>query len=220
MAIIKNGIFDAPSGKVGNLVFCQWKSISYIRAKPKRKKVKPRTPAQERQRARFRFMQKYLTPIIPYIRLGFQHDGSSRSAHNAAMSYNLKNALQETDGGLSIIPEKFMFSRGTLAPALRGSAVFEGTELVVRWDPQVPDSTRAPVALVMAYALEGDGGGWLSKAFGEGSEKGIQRIPVEEEDVFIQSPAYHVYLAFIATDGSNETSDSLYLGLVTYEGKP
>src|SRR5690554_4694148 len=109
MAILTEGVSGPVTGRVGNLIFYQVKGQNRVRSLPRLTKRKP-TPEQAAQRAKFKLMQDWLKPLKGLIRIGFGRYAPPKTGHNVAMSYNMKHAIVEDDGGFSINPPAFRFS--------------------------------------------------------------------------------------------------------------
>ena len=134
MATILNGITGGFSGKVGNIIGSSWKGIDYMRSRAT-SIAQPNSPAQLEQRARFGTVGKFLRPLIPFLRIGFKSYAVKMSAFNAAMSYNLENALTGVYPLYGIDYTKALISQGTLPEALNPEAtsVIPG-EVEYTWD--------------------------------------------------------------------------------------
>lgn len=114
MARLKgNGLQGGFTGRLGNVVGCRWKDTYYIRSRPT-KVNHPNTEAQLTQRMRFIETQNFLSPLKEFLRVGFGAYTADKSAYNAAMSYNIKNALKGTYPNIKINPSKALISRGSL----------------------------------------------------------------------------------------------------------
>ena len=98
-------------GQLGNVIFSSWKGIEYVRSKPA-KVYNPKTPAQVAQRTKFALINAIITPLLPYIRIGFSGYAERMSAYNAAISYNLQQAITGNSIHPEIDFEKLTFSRG------------------------------------------------------------------------------------------------------------
>lgn len=92
MARLPLGILGPVSGKVGNVVGGTWRGIDYLRAMPANV-GNPRTEAQLNQRGRFVMMLRFLQPALEFVKVGFKPYAVKMSTYNAAMSYNLRNAM-------------------------------------------------------------------------------------------------------------------------------
>lgn len=114
MARLKGNNIQGPfTGKVGNLVGCRWKDTYYVRRRPEKVRH-PNTEAQLTQRMRFIKVQNFLSPLKEFLRIGFGSYTADKSAYNAAMSYNIKNALSGNYPNIVVNPTKALISRGSL----------------------------------------------------------------------------------------------------------
>lgn len=115
MARLKgNGLQGGFTGRLGDVVGCRWKDTYYIRSRPK-KVNHPNTEAQLKQRMRFIKTQNFMSPLKEFLRMGFGAYTADKSAYNAAMSYNIKNALKGDYPNIDINPAKVLVSKGNLA---------------------------------------------------------------------------------------------------------
>jgi hypothetical protein len=92
MGKISQGILGGISGKVGNVIGGSWKGIDYIRVKPS-SVANPRTEGQINQRNKFTAVLEFLQPNLGFLKVGFKNSAIKQTEFNAAMSYNLKNAI-------------------------------------------------------------------------------------------------------------------------------
>jgi hypothetical protein len=91
MAIIKNGINGAFSGKVGTVVGTSWRGLDIIRSLPT-----PPKHFSEKQLAnqmKMKLVQLFLKKMTAVVRIGFKDDSIVPTAFNSALSYNKKNAI-------------------------------------------------------------------------------------------------------------------------------
>jgi hypothetical protein len=47
-----------------------------------------------KQRTKFSIMIEFLKPLTPFLRIGFKNYANRQTAFNAAMSYNVNNAVE------------------------------------------------------------------------------------------------------------------------------
>ncbi|MBB2144377.1 hypothetical protein GM921_02675 [Pedobacter sp. LMG 31464] len=100
MATFNNGINGGFTGKVGSAIGYQlngkWVMKSLPKLSPKNKKG---TTSQKACRSGFTKMQYFLSPLIGFVRVGFNLESKLRqmTAHNVAKSYNMRNA-QDASG--------------------------------------------------------------------------------------------------------------------------
>ncbi|MBC8005030.1 MAG: hypothetical protein H7X84_06125, partial [Verrucomicrobia bacterium] len=134
MAKILNGILGGFSGKVGTVIGACWKGIDYMRGLAT-SVTNPNTPAQQEQRAKFSLMVAFLRPLQGFLRLGFRSAAIRMSAFNAAMAYNLKNAVSGVFPAFTIDYDQVLLCRGSLAGALNPSCMAEAdNRLTFTWE--------------------------------------------------------------------------------------
>lgn len=113
MARIKNGINSPLSGKIGNLVVCNWKGISYLRSRPA-KVNHPNTEKQLAHRMRFSMIMKFLSPFKDFLSYSFSPYAIGKTAFNVAVSENMKTALVGEYPNIDIDYSKVVLSKGEL----------------------------------------------------------------------------------------------------------
>ena len=122
MGTIKKGILGGFSGIVGTVIGASWKGIDYMRSRAT-SISNPRTPAQVEQRAKFTAVGMFLKPLTSFLRIGFKSAAIKMSAYNAAMSFNLKNAITGIFPAFDIDYSKVLVSQGSLPGALNPATV-------------------------------------------------------------------------------------------------
>jgi len=214
MGRVINGVNGPVSGKIGNVVFCKWKGIDYIRSLPRLKKNRKPTSSQAVQRSKFSFMQKTLSHVVPLVRLGFMNYAANRTGHNSAMSYNLKEAVLEDDAGYKLHYEKFAFSKGSL-PAPKDVKITQENDVIRFTWAEAKDEKELDNHLNRTMLLLYPEG---TKYMAWGKQFGNCRYEGSDTIAFVAQPGegakFHAYMAFIAEDGSNNSSDSVYAGVI------
>ena len=208
MGKIKGGILGGFSGKVGSVVGASWKGIDYIRSLPSSVR-NPRTPGQVKQRNKFSAVINFLSQITPLLRIGFKNYTGQQSAFNAAMSYNILNAVTGTGADITLNYPRVLISRGKLFGAPRGNATVVESEIILNWDSVVSGSASLnDQAFVLLY----------NSTMGEAKYFVDECIRSEGGYMFEFTPAWkgcevECYVGFVSEDGK-EVSNSLYLGQV------
>ena len=88
-----------------------WNGTYYVRSLPASVKD-PKTESQIRQRSRFSVVMNFLKTITPFIKTGSQSYAiGRRSAFNAAMSYNIRNAVRVGQQGAELDWPNVLVSR-------------------------------------------------------------------------------------------------------------
>lgn len=130
MARLKSNSLQGPfTGKLGNIVGCRWKDTYYIRTRPERVNH-PNTEKQLAQRMRFVNTQEFLLPLKEFLRLGFSAYTANKSAYNAAMSHNMKNALEGVYPDIVVSPSKVLVSKGLLPGKVKAVIRAVGSDTV------------------------------------------------------------------------------------------
>src|SRR5690606_10386380 len=220
MGKLLDGIHGHVHGKVGGVVFYTANGQNIARSLPRtpRRKRKP-TPLQALQRERFKVVQEWLRPLLRVIKVGFGKYAPPRTGHNAAMSYNLTNAIvyNEDASRYEIDPEKFAFSGGPLPAPLEATVAQEGD--VVRFNWKMPDSRdiryTTRTILVLYHPINRS---CAYKTYGNLS--GLSGDVVDTRGYNLIGGTCHAYMAFIDEE-SKAVSDSVYAGaleLVSVEG--
>ena len=121
MGKISQGVLGGFSGKVGNVVGGTWKGIDYMRIKPANVS-NPRTEGQVDQRSKFSTVLRFLQPMTDFLRVGFKLYANKMTQFNAAMSYNLNNAITGAYPNFTIDYANALVTRGNLTVAAGGAA--------------------------------------------------------------------------------------------------
>jgi hypothetical protein len=134
MGTIKQGILGGFNGRVGNVVGSTWKGKSVMKIRPA-SVFNPNT-GQQQQRAKFGLVGRFNQAHRNLIRIGFRAYTKNMTAANAAMSYNLANAITGIFPDLSIDYSKVMLSMGSVPNVSGVSAVSEvAASVTFNWTP-------------------------------------------------------------------------------------
>ncbi len=129
MATFSQGILGGFSGKVGNIVGSSWKGTNVIKIKPS-SVSNPNTLPQQNQRMRFALVGRFLQVHRNLVNIGFSDFKAGMSPTNAAMAYNLQNAITGVFPDLSIDYKKVQLSHGSL-PVLAGATATVPDDLTI-----------------------------------------------------------------------------------------
>ncbi|QRQ60235.1 DUF6266 family protein [Sphingobacterium multivorum] len=218
MANVTQGINGPPSGKVGAVVFCKWKEINYVRSLPRVNKKRALSEKEVNNRNKFGLMQQFLSPYTKVIRLGFSTSAKNMTAFNAAMSYNLHHAMQQDDEGFHIDYEKIAISRG-LDEEITGATFQLLNETIhITWELKNTEKLlyedltdfRTLVLLIPENPINASQGVLLQNYIMD------LRVSIQIPKL-TQSDTYHLYLGFVAADGTNRSMNSSYLGNINLE---
>lgn len=220
MATIENGILGGFSGKAGPIVGYQRLGKWVIRQRPSYSaKMKQGSELQRVSRALFTKAQVLLSPVLDLVRIGFKLEAKARqiTAHNAAKSYQLRNAFTE-NGDIEF--SKVAFCRGSLplAASMQVERLEDGIKFT--WSPTSIEKDASHRDQVMLIAYDND----MTDQIGKPKPKaysllsGARRYEGEEVlKISEQSRGHclHTYMAFISDD-REFISNSVYLGEICY----
>ncbi|MDR6736922.1 MULTISPECIES: DUF6266 family protein [unclassified Sphingobacterium] len=215
MAVIKNGANGTLSGKAGSIVFVTNGNKTYARGLPKKSTKKP-TVDQIQSRLRFSLIQKFSSSMLYLLRIGFKNYNPNKKAYSNAMSYNLNNAIEKTATGYAINYENFRISKGILNPitSYRFEIDKETETFTLFWDYDTKLSVASGLnASSCRLILSGP----EELAF---ANEGMNTLLQQTQTVKLQRQehigTYHIYVFFHKSDGSDECTDSKYLGTVEW----
>lgn len=156
-------------------------------------------------------MLQFLQPIIGLIMLGFKAYAIRKTGYNAAMSYNIKNAVTGTYPAYQLDYSKVLFSRGDLPGALNASAVStEAGKVTFTWSDNsgTGKAQSGDKALLLVYCI-----GMKQAIFTTGSalrSAATETLQVTE----FSGQEVETWMAFISQDGKDLAS-SVYTGKLT-----
>jgi len=210
MGKINQGIRGGLSGQVGNVIGGTWKGIDYLRIKPS-SVANPRTEGQVDQRSKFSTVLRFLQPMTDFLRVGFKLYANKMTQFNAAMSYNLNNAITGSYPNFMIDYANALVSRGNLVGAFNAAVASSGGLVEFTWDDNSGSGNAQPTdkALLVVYNPEKDESIY--------DEAGVERTATAQS---LGMPASYVgddveaFIGFISEDGKS-VANSVYIGSVT-----
>ena len=216
MAILKNGLFGAVSGRLGNTVIYQKDNKMFVRMIGKRK-----APLSERELANrhsFGLVTGFLKAMKLFINVGFAVAAKSDRMYpmNKAVSVNRKSALRGVYPDVEIDYARVLLSFGSLYGLEDPSVVLEGNVLNFSWGADVSMGWPFAIDQVMVLAYFPDlvleEGSGLEKAYfflNAASRKSGQASLSLPDEVIAER--MEVYVAVVSDDKRN-ASKSQYLG--------
>ena len=149
MGRIQNGLLGGVSGKVGNVVGCNWKGAPYLRSLPRRSEAPP-SEKQIFQRLKYAILMHFLQPLLPVLRIGFVPEATMKSAFNAALSYHHKEALTGVYPALRLDYPKALISIGNLpgSDAVLAESALAG-KIRMSWAPHLAEGNARSNDIVM-----------------------------------------------------------------------
>jgi hypothetical protein len=210
MGKFSKGILGPFSGKVGTVVGAVRDGEWTMRSLPSRSS-KPATMAQLAQRAAFGLMIGFFRPIGAMLKLGFMNRKRGQTANNAAMQYNLNEAIVGVYPALTLDYSKITLSRGALLepPAMNVSAA-EEAQLDFSWISNAgtePGNTNGTDALsIVAYNPVKDRFVAAPGVAARSAQTYELALPLD-----FSGDSVEVWVFFVKADGK-AASDSVYLG--------
>lgn len=211
MGKINQGILGGVSGQVGNVIGGTWKGIDYLRIKPS-SVANPRTEGQVDQRSKFSTVLRFLQPMTDFLRVGFKLYANRMTQFNAAMSYNINNAVTGIYPNHMIDYSTALVSRGNLTGAANGSAISPSAGIVdVTWTDNSGSGSALPTDKALIVLLNTTRGEAVFTTSGPNRTAASASVPVPSE---YSGEAVEVFLGFISEAGT-KVANSSYLGSVT-----
>jgi hypothetical protein len=209
MAKLSQGINGPFFGKVGAVVGYTWKGIPVMRGLPT-PRSKPFTPKELNQQAKFRIMNRFLTPAIGLLNVTFAHLAIGMSAFNKAFSYNIKNAITGVAPYLAIDYSMALISRGDLPNAESPMVDSPASGLLqFSWTDNSGKGNAKGTDKAFVAIYQEDSGTWEYQLEIATRNQGKCEIKMMN---FPGKPA-QTFVGFIAADGK-DASDSFYTGPV------
>lgn len=154
MGKLSRGFLGGFQGQVGTAYGCFWRLMDLIKAMP-RKVKRPPTERQLPVQLRLSLMTSLLSGLSRVIKVGFKDVApAGQSAMNAAVSYNLANAVTGISPDYTVDFSKLMFSQGKLAePNLFTIEADAVAKLKFTWQPNFvgDDFKLTDKAIFVAY---------------------------------------------------------------------
>jgi hypothetical protein len=208
MGFLKGGPFYHLQGRTGNNVGRVVKGKNVFSMRPA-KSSKPATVLQLDQRFKFGLMATWLRRLAGVIYVGFKDYDAEMSPRNAAIGYNLQNAVTGVSPNYTIDYTKVVYSRGILdLPDNPLVAVAAGAKINYTWAAPLGDTNALGTDKVtfVVYNEARDKfvtlkGGAIRSALAYSLQ-----LPLDFSGEEVQ-----VYMSFVSADGKL-VSDSIYMG--------
>ena len=210
MGKISQGVLGGFSGKVGNIVGGTWKGIDYMRIKPANVS-NPRTEGQVDQRSKFSTTLKFLQSMTDFLRVGFKMYANKMTQFNAAMSYNLNNAITGSYPNFTIDYPNALVSRGGLTGALNPGVSSSGGLVAFTWDDNSGTGSALPTDKALLVVFNPTKGESVYDTAGAVRPTTSQNLAMPNDYI---GDDVEVFIGFISEDGK-EVSNSTYIGSVT-----
>jgi hypothetical protein len=117
MAKLKESVVGKLVGKIGQVVGSTWKGIGVLRLLPA-SIANPRSDKQQTQRQKWSVTMHFLKQLSEFLQIGFKQYEVGMTGINAAMGYNIKNAMQRTSPNITMDYPDARVAQGNLPSAL------------------------------------------------------------------------------------------------------
>jgi hypothetical protein len=210
MGKILQGVLGGFSGKVGNVVGGTWKGIDYMRIKPANVS-NPRTAGQVDQRSKFSTTLKFLQSMTDFLRVGFKLYANKMTQFNAAMSYNLNNAITGSYPNFTIDYANALVSRGGLVGAANATVSSSDGLVEFTWDDNTGSGNAQATdkALLVVYNPAKDESIYDSAGAVRSATSQNLGMPASYVGDDVEA-----FIGFLSEDGK-EVANSVYIGSVT-----
>ena len=206
MGKLVNGINGPFVGKVGNIIGTSRNGQAYIKAAHAKKRKKNNKPLSENQ-SRFSTAHYWLQPLLNFVRVGYK-DYKRSGEFNAAKSYVMNNAIENTGSDFAINPALVKLSQGDLPLSADIAVAKSGADkLEFTWTFGGREEKGNGADQVMMVAYDAEKGRAHYETTGQFRRTGSDVLKV------IKGGKYHVYMAFTSHDRVKQ-SESVYLGEV------
>jgi hypothetical protein len=211
MSKFNRGILGGFSGKTGTVVGSTWKGKNIMRALPARKKNRRSSPEQLEQQEKFKLMVQFLSGLSDLLNITFGSQALNISGYNAAVSYNIREAIAGDQSPFSINFAKAKISQGNLPIAASPKAEARVSHLVHfswRYNAEISNARPTDIAIMVVYCPE------LKQSIyvAEGTTRADEQYAVDA-GVFA-GHSVETWLAFVREDGQ-KASKSMYTGSIS-----
>jgi hypothetical protein len=210
MARLNKGFVNGFTGVIGNLEGYMLNGQLILRTR-RTKSSRPPTEKQLASYQKMRVVNKFLGAFIEFERTGFTYvtKGKTYSAHNAATSWQLKNAIAGEYPDFTI---NYAAARVTEGPmdthGINPSATIKDNKLIFIWTPNFSYAHSNDNAMLLAYAPALNEA--VYKISGAKRDTGMDELNLFANG-WKTGVEIHIYLSFITEDRTRCTN-SMYLG--------
>ena len=214
MAILQEGtVLAGIRGKIGNIVIYQWKNKVCARSKPKKGRKKAvRTVPQQAQANKMKVLSPFLNVVAPFLQVGFKQivTGQDMSAHNAAKSVNMKNAIKGEFPEQQINWDKILVADGGLVKPENVKVTLSENTFNFTWDKD-QTSTGSPNDRAIILLYNKDYKHFHANYSGARRDELKDTFCLDSIPIKTKDRTYEVFIAFKDVM-SDEVSKSVYCG--------
>jgi hypothetical protein len=215
MARFKKGLLGGITGVIGNLEGYMLNGQLVLRTR-RAKSTKPPTAGQLASRHKMRVVSKFLGSMIGFVNTGFAYvaRGKDYSAHNAAIRWQLKNAVLGEYPDFTIDYASVRVTEGPIdTQGIDAAATIDGNKLIFTWKPNRSYAHANDCVMLLAYAPALNEAVYTHCGAKRSTGTDQLTLPVERWGEGIE---VETYLSFIAENGIKCTN-SIYTGRLLLE---
>lgn len=214
MAIVSNVLIGKASGSVGGATFSTWKGKNVLKSKAT-VVANPQTDKQIAQRTAFANLVTLYRLMVAIISLGYKELAIGKSAFNAFLGFNVKNAYDKTTPpAATFIPENFKCSQGTIASVIPISLVADDSDATIVVDypttKNKPGQSAGDFPLMMVYNATKEE--WAGEVGTVTRSDGSMSITMPTG--WAINDVLHAYLGFSSPDGQTAADSVRIQGVV------
>ena len=208
MGTYNKGILGPFRGTVGPVVGSTFRGKDVMRSRP-RKTNRAATVLQLQQRAKFRTVTQFLTPVRVLVSEYFGAPVESRSRYNMATSYHIKEAVNYANDVATIIYDKVVYAKGNLLPLQNLVATPEENAVInLTWVDNSGQAGTDPKDELMIVVVEMNVDDYHLFLNGATRESASETITLP---AYLRGTTVHVY-AFVVSENGKVNSTSQHLG--------
>jgi hypothetical protein len=209
MGKLSRGFLGGFQGQLGTAYGCFWRLMDLIKAMP-RKVKRPPTEAQLPVQLKFALMTNFLKRLGEIIKVGFQNKPSNQSAMNAAVAYNISNAITGVVPDFEIDFTKLKFSDGNLPGAFAAEVLVDTAGTIkYQWEANVAGSENGKPTDKATFIVFNPVKDQFVTLIGVAVRSALTYNLLVPGD--FSGDEVHVYMSMTSADG-NLVSQSKYMG--------
>ena len=208
MAKLVNGLFGRISGKVGKVVFAEYRGQTIARSVPRKSNKEP-SIAQLIQREKFKVVAEFLKPLKRMIDPYFGKPSGVKSRYNLAMSYHLLEATTMVDDIIQVHLEKVIITKGILPLMKVMSCNKKKLELTVNWSCCTKSAAREKDWVnIIIYSEKHQAFQLYEQVASRNAKSHTIALPAS-----FTGKDNHVWI-FVSNQQETQCSNSRYLGMI------
>lgn len=217
MGLYNQGIYGPYSGRVGNVIGSFWKGRCVMRIRAA-SFTDANTIPQQTQRMKWRLVSAFLNANAKLVKLGFAAVDDSLTAFNAAMKYNIPEAITGTFPELTLDLTKAVLSKGNLL-GIEGAALTATVpgSVSIAWTNNSNNDDALESDLLKLSIIDSASGEVLvnSSVLTRGDESAVIALPATWATRTVNVLGFYVKAGLDQVTTPAQVSNSISLGTVT-----